>query len=89
MSFISENESWVRDLAGLRIVRTQEYALTTERWLIPPSGPEVEVGVAPPSWAATDPVDPGTRNVVREGMTILYDPRGLLEQLAEACREGP
>ncbi len=83
------DESWVRELGGLRIVRTQECAPTTERWLIPPSEPEVEVGVAPPSWAATDPVDPGTRNVAGDGMSILYDPRGLLEQLAEACRETP
>jgi hypothetical protein len=41
------------------------------------------------AWAATDPVDPGTRRVVRDGMSILYDPGGLLERLAEACRQSP
>ena len=80
------DESWVRELGGLRIVNTQEWGPTTERRFVVPSGLEVEVSVAPPSWAATDPVDPGTRNIVRDGMSTLYDPRGLLERLAEACR---
>ncbi len=87
--FYLGDEAWVRELGGLRIVRTQEWGPTTERRFVLPSGLEVEVGVAPPSWATTDPVDPGTRNVVRDGMSILYDPGGLLEQLAEACREAP
>jgi predicted nucleotidyltransferase len=80
-----KDESWVRELGGLRIVKTQEWGPTTERRFVLSSGLQVEVGVAPPSWAATDPVDPGTRKVVRDGMSILYDPRGLLERLAAAC----
>ena len=49
-----------------------------------PSGLEVEVGIAAPSWAATDPVDPGTRRVVEEGMRIIYDPEELLTRLVGA-----
>jgi uncharacterized protein len=83
------DESWVRELGGLRIVRTREWGPTTERRFALPSGLEVEVGVAPASWAAADPVDPGTRRVVRDGMSILYDPGGLLERLAEASPQSP
>ena len=83
------DESWVRELGGLRIVRTREWGPTTERRFALPSGLEVEVGLTPASWAATDPVDPGTRRVVRDGMSTLYDPGGLLERLAEACRQSP
>ncbi len=81
--------SWLRDLGGLRIVRTQEWGPTAERRFALASGLEVEVGIAQASWAATDPVDPGTRRVVRDGMSILYDPGGLLERLAKASRQRP
>ena len=49
-------------------------------------GLEVEVGVAPPSWATTDLVDPGTRGVVEDGMRIGYDPERISGRLADSCR---
>jgi hypothetical protein len=46
--------------------------------------------VVPPTWAATDPVEGGTRRVVTDGMSIVYDPEGLLARLMHACgRSGP
>ncbi len=80
-----DEESWVADLGGLRIVRTRQWGPTTERRFVLPSGLEVEISVAPPSWAATDPVDPGTRRVVQDGLATLYDPGGLLARLSETC----
>ena len=82
-----DDESWVRDLGGLKIIRTERWGPTmTERRFIFPSGLEVEAGIASPAWAATDPLDPNLRPVIREGFRILYDPEGLLERLVEACR---
>jgi uncharacterized protein len=81
-----EGEGWVRDLGGTRIVKTQAWGPMTERRFVLPDGLEVEAGIAPPSWAATDPVDPGTRNVVRDGFRILHDPEGLLARLVGASR---
>ena len=43
-------------------------------------GLEVEYGFALPDWADI-PVDTGTHRVVRGGMKILFDPRGLLTRL--------
>lgn len=34
------------------------------------------------SWAATDPVDDGTRRVITDGHRVLYDPHGALAALA-------
>ncbi len=45
------------------------------------------MGVAEPTWAATDPVDPGTHGVVREGLRILHDPDGRLAALAVAASD--
>lgn len=45
-------------------------------------GLEVEYGFALPDWADI-PVDTGTHRVVRGGMKILFDPRGLLTRLQQ------
>lgn len=81
-----DDETWVRGLGGLRITRTQTWGPTTERRFVLPSGLEVDAGIAPVSWAATDPVDAGTRRVVLDGFRAVYDPGGLLARLSEACR---
>jgi len=51
------------------------------------SGLEVEFGFAPPSWAAADPLDPGTAGVVRNGCQPLVDRKGLLDRLITAVGE--
>ena len=79
-------ERWVAELGGLRIVKTARWGPLTERRFVLPSGLEVEVGIAPLVWAATDPVDWGTRRVVADGMRIIYDPCEFLSRLADACR---
>ena len=45
-------------------------------------GLEVEYSFALPDWADI-PVDTGTHRVVRGGMKILFDPRGLLTRLQQ------
>ena len=57
----------------------------TERRFALPSGLEVELDAAPPSWAATDPVNEGTRRVVTDGVSVVYDPKGVLARLLDAC----
>lgn len=82
-----DNEAWMRDLGGLGIIRTEQWGPTmTERRFVLPSGLEVEAGIAPPIWAATDPVDPNLPPIVRDGFRILYDPERILSRLLEACR---
>ncbi len=51
-----------------------------------PSGLEIEFGIGSPTWAATDPLDPGTKRVIRDGLHILYDPDGLLTAVQAAVR---
>jgi predicted nucleotidyltransferase len=77
-----EDATWANVLPGAVIVKTRSWGSLTERRLALPSGLEVEVGVALPSWASTEPVDPGTRRVVADGLRIVYDPDGLLGALA-------
>ena len=78
-------DDWTAALGATRLLRTQAWGPLTERRLLLKGGLEVEVGIAEPSWAATDPVDPGTRRVVTDGLRILHDPEGRLAALAVAA----
>ncbi|HEX8863682.1 MAG TPA: nucleotidyltransferase domain-containing protein [Actinomycetes bacterium] len=73
-----DREDWIGELGAERLVATRWWGPVTERRLLLPSGLEVEVGVAPPSWAAVDPVDAGACRVMTDGNRVLYDPAGLL-----------
>jgi predicted nucleotidyltransferase len=78
-------EDWIGELGAERLVTTRSWGPVTERRLALPSDLEVEVGVAPPSWAAVDLVDAGSRRVMTDGNRILYDPAGLLAAFIAAC----
>lgn len=80
-----EREDWIRELGADRLVATRSWGPLTERRVALASGLEVEVGVAPPSWASVDPVDEGTRQVIRDGARVLHDPAGVLAALVAAC----
>ena len=45
---------------------------------------EVELGLAPLSWARSEPLDPGTAEVVRGGCLPVVDAEGRLARLIEA-----
>ena len=83
----TDGDEWVPELApGAQLIRGGDWGAVTEHRLRLPSGLEVEVGIAAPSWAATDPVDAGTRRVVADGLRAFHDPQHLLAELACASR---
>ena len=81
-----DSEDWLADLGGTRLIRTQQWGLSTERRFTLANGPEVELGVVQPVWACVHPLDAGTRRIVTDGMRVVYDPDGLLAELQRACR---
>ena len=78
-----QEDTWVQEIGGVRIVQTRRWGPMTERRFVMPSGLEVEVGVGPPSWL--DPEDEGVRRTVEDGMSVIYDPKGILAGLLDAC----
>jgi hypothetical protein len=58
-----EDDAWAYEMGGVGLVWTRRWGTATERSVALPAGLEVELVVAHPSWAATDPVDEGTRRV--------------------------
>ena len=81
----AQPEAWSGLLDG-PVVRDQRWGPLREIRVRRPSGFEVEMGVAPVSWAATTPVDPGTFGVIKDGHRIIHDPDGILAALSAACR---
>jgi hypothetical protein len=73
---------------GGPIVRTQWWGPLLERRVRLPSGFEVELGFAPPSWATSRPVDGGTARVVTGGCVAVFDPEGVVAALSAAVAAG-
>lgn len=81
-------EVWTGLLGG-EVLRSAEWGPLREVRLRRPSGLVVEIGVAPVSWADTDPVDAGTRRVICDGHRVVHDPAGVLARLSSASGSGP
>jgi predicted nucleotidyltransferase len=69
-------------------IRSADWGAIQERRFVLPDGCEVELGLGAPSWAAAEPVEPGTRRVVAGGLRPVFDPEGMLAALVAACRGG-
>lgn len=76
-----EDHSWVEAFGEVESVTLESWGAVTSLRVRYAGGPEVELGVATTAWASTDPTDPGTARVVRDGLSVLADPRGVLREL--------
>ena len=74
---------WFTHFGSVTLVGQRQFGDVTERRLRRGDGVDIEIGLAPLSWAETDPVDAGTARVVREGFSIVFDPHGTLARLEE------
>lgn len=85
------DSTWPGSIAwpGMRLVSWQDerYGIVWSRRLQLDPSCEVELSFGPLSWAALNPVDPGTRRVVSDGFRVLYDPDGLMMRLYDECRQ--
>jgi hypothetical protein len=83
---LCRRQDWFTHFGTEQLVGQREFGDVTERRLRRGDGVEIEIGLAPPSWASIDPIDPGTARVVREGFAILVDGDGILAELEKAVR---
>ena len=80
-------DAWVSEAIGGHgeIVRIQAWGPLTEFRVALSSGLEIEFGFVAPDWGTTEPLDPGTAGVVRDGCAPLYDPEGAFDALIAAA----
>jgi len=86
-------QSWLSSLAVNELndsvlnSQDEDYGPLWSRRVFLALGHEIEFGFTRPSWAATEPLDSGTQQVVRDGCRALYDPHGIIERLITAVNQ--
>ncbi len=70
---------WTREFGEVEKHQTEDYGKLISLRVFYENGPEVEYGISTPDWAAV-PLDPGTREVIDDGLIILFERGKLLSQ---------
>jgi predicted secreted hydrolase len=87
-----QNADWAQAaLAGRLVTETygQRFGNVWSLFVRLAGGPEIEFSFAERSWTKADPPAPEVCRIVRDGLVILYDPRGELLALCSACGVQP
>lgn len=79
-----KDDFWVKCFHRWRESKIEDWGAVKTIRAFYKNGDVYEFNFAAPSWAETNPLDEGTRRVVKDGMKILYDPQGILEKLQTA-----
>ena len=83
-SSLINDQSWTANFGNTREIKTEQYGPMWSVRVFYEHGPEVEFGLADPSWAQV-PLDPGTQRVISDGIRILFDPAGVLRAAKDAA----
>lgn len=78
------NRDWTLSFGAIERSAEESWGAVRSLRLWYRRGPEVEFGIAGAEWLA-EPLDPGTRDVLRAGYRILFDRAGHLETTLPAA----
>jgi hypothetical protein len=78
-----ENKEWLSLFGEVERSRDEKWGCVETVRATYKTGVEIEYNFSAPSWAGI-PVDSGTRQVVNDGMEILFDPKGIFADLQNA-----
>jgi uncharacterized protein len=79
-----QNDQWLSNFGSVTQNQDEDWGLLQSRRTFYDDGLEVEFGITTREWAATNPLDDGTRHVIADGAQIVLDPSGLLVKLIDA-----
>ena len=82
------NDQWTSKFGEVEKITYEDWGAVQSKRVFYKGGLQVEYGVTTTKWAEARPVDPGTGEMVRDGMRILYDKNGVLGALVEALDPG-
>jgi predicted nucleotidyltransferase len=74
-----DKPEWVKEFGNVKSIKVEDWGLVTSLRVFYQDDLEVENGITTLEWARK-PLDEGTRQVIADGMRILMDKSGLLEQ---------
>lgn len=82
-----ENTDWLEQFGHVRTIANEDWGLLQARRTRYTDGSEVEFGITDRRWVSTEPIDPGTAEVVAGGLRIVHDPHGMLRGLLAKLNE--
>ena len=74
-----QDPNWVRHFGETSGLQIEEYGALTSIRVWYSDGREIEYGITNENWAAV-PLDEGTRQVISDGMRVLFERRPILSQ---------
>jgi predicted nucleotidyltransferase len=77
---------WIKRFGEICSFQDEDWGRLRSRRVYYVGGLEVEFGFSDAAWASIDPVDPGTKTVIAEGLLCVYDPQSILRLLAAAVQ---
>ncbi len=77
------SRSWVAEFGEVCDIEEEDWGLVQSLRVHYRDGREVEFGLAPVEWA-TPPLDEGTSAVIRAGLSVVFDPDGMLTRAERA-----
>jgi enterochelin esterase-like enzyme len=83
---LASDADWMARFGSVRRVSDEDRGPVKAKRVHYADGKVMEFGFASPEWAATEPCVAGTLAAVKSGVRVVYDPNGLLRNLAIAAR---
>src|SRR5262245_19197022 len=83
---LANDIDWMNRFGDVQYMSDEDGGLVQSKRVHYADGREVEFGFTTSEWAATEPCDAGTLAVARNGFRVVYDPKGLLRNLAIAAK---
>ena len=86
---LAGDADWMARFGSVRRVSDEDWGPIKAKRVQYADGNVMEFAFASPEWAATEPCDAGTLTAIKTGVRVVYDPKGLLRNLAIAARPDP
>lgn len=84
--YLQDNQ-WLEAFGHVLKVGIEDWGLVQSKRAFYEGNLEVEFGITTPQWAATNPLDSGTRRVLADGVRVLSDRFGLLSLALDVIRD--
>lgn len=81
-SLLLDDNTWIYSFDTVTKIQREDWGKLISLRVFFHNHQEIEFGITDLNWISTNPVDTGTKEVVQNGYTILYDRMGLLEKSA-------
>ncbi|MCR4305973.1 MAG: nucleotidyltransferase domain-containing protein [Candidatus Daviesbacteria bacterium] len=68
-----DSDKWIKNFGEVREIIKEDYKMVQVRRVFYDNGLEIEYGITIKEWAKVDPIDPGTKRVIKGGARVLFD----------------